>query len=42
MLVDLSVLLRPGQEHSATVLGRLQGQLVDGEDLTSNLEDVKM
>ena len=38
MPVDLSVLLRPRQEHSATGLGSLQGQLVEGEDL----EDVTL
>ena len=39
MPVHLSALPRSRQEHSATALGRLQGQLVKGEDLTPSLED---
>lgn len=38
MPVDLLVLLRPRQEHSAMSLGSLQGQLVEVEDL----EDVTL
>ena len=39
MSVHLSALPRTRQEHSAPALGRLQGQLVKGEDLTPSLED---
>jgi hypothetical protein len=36
MPVYLSALPRTRKEHSASVLGRLQGQLVEDEDLTAS------
>jgi hypothetical protein len=39
MSVHLSALPKTRQKHSVPALGRLQGQLVKGEDLTHSLED---
>ena len=39
MPVHLSALARTGEEDSATALGGVQGQLVEGEDLAPGLED---
>ena len=39
MPVHLSALVRTREEDSATALGGVQGQLVEGEDLAPSLED---